>query len=125
MTIIGNLTSDPISRTTQNGKQVCNFTVAVSRRRTNDNETDYFRVSAWGGLAENCNRYLVKGKKVAVIGQVSVSTYKASNGDLRANLDVFAESVEFLSPAEKTAQNAPQGPLQANEYIVVDEKPPF
>ena len=127
LNIIGGLTRDPESRTTQSGKQVCTFSIAVTRR--NDREkSDFFRVSAWGELGNNCARYLAKGKKVCVIGQVSVSTYTTQNGETRANMDVFAEKVEFLSPAGNTQQNAPQVPKTDAQsgFVQVDgEELPF
>ena len=127
LNIIGGLTRDPESRTTQSGKQVCTFTVGVNRR--NDREkSDFFRVNAWGELGNNCAKYLAKGKKVCVIGQVSVSTYTAQNGETRANMDVFAEHVEFRSPASQGQQNAPQAPktdAQSGFVQVDDEKLPF
>lgn len=129
LTIIGGLVRDPESRTTQSGKQVCTFTVGVNRR--NDKEkSDFFRVSAWGELGNNCARYLSKGKKVCVVGSVSVSTYTTQNGETRANMDVFAEKVEFLSPAGNAQQNAPQaapapqynGPQDNGGFVQVDEE---
>lgn len=111
LNIIGNVTNDPQTRSTPNGKQVCNFTVAVNRDKDN---ADFFRVSAWGNLADTCGRYLAKGRKVCVTGRVSVSTYVTQSGETRANLDVFAQTVEFLSPIEKTAQNAVKQPQNAN-----------
>ena len=127
LTIIGGLVRDPESRTTQSGKQVCTFTVGVNRR--NDREkSDFFRVSAWGVLGNNCAKYLSKGKKVCVIGQVSVSTYTTQNGETRANMDVFAEHVEFLSPASQGQQNAPQAPktdAQSGCVQVDSEELPF
>lgn len=102
LTIIGNLTKDPELRTTQDGTSVCNFTVAVNRKKVNGQpEADFFRVSAWRGLGENCSKYLTKGRKVCVVGPVSVRTY-TSNGESRASLEVIAEDVEFLSPKEET-----------------------
>lgn len=107
LNIIGGLTRDPESRTTQSGKQVCTFTVGVNRR--NDREkSDFFRVNAWGELGNNCARYLSKGKRVRVTGSVSLSTYTAQDGTTRANLEVLAQDVEFLSPASQGQQNAPQ-----------------
>ncbi|MEA4928574.1 MAG: single-stranded DNA-binding protein [Candidatus Limiplasma sp.] len=103
LTIIGNLTRDPESRTVDAESAVCSFTVAVNKRTRSDHpEADYFRVSAWGKLGENCQRYLVKGKKVAVVGPVSVSSYEAKDGSgTRYTLEVRAEDVEFLSPQER------------------------
>ena len=102
LTIIGNLTRDPEQRTTPSGSTVCTFTVAVNRRNRRDAqngqpEADFFRVSAWNQLGENCARYLAKGRKVAVVGPVSVHTYQGNDGQTRASLEVMANDVEFLS----------------------------
>ena len=117
LTIIGNLTRDPELRTTQSGISVCSFTVAVNRRKTQQNqnpEADFFRVTAWRERGELCAKWLVKGKKVCVIGPVSVSTYNGQDGKTYANLEVTAEEIEFLTPAgqvetqQVTPQPAPQ-----------------
>lgn len=117
LTIIGNLTRDPETRTTQSGKTVCSFTVAVNRR-TQD-EADYFRVSAWGKLGDSCQNYLAKGRKVAVVGSVSVNAYTTQNGENRASLEVFAQDVEFLSSKNEGQQNA--APVQDKGYVEVDD----
>ena len=100
--IIGNITKNPELRVTPGGISVCSFTVAVDRRRREETEADYFRVTAWRDQAESCGKYLKKGNKVAVVGSVSVSTYQDRNGTTRASLDLQAQDVEFLSPKEKT-----------------------
>lgn len=107
LTIIGNLTRDVELRTTQSGKSVANFTVAVNRRAKPGEkaEADFFRVSVWDKQAETCQKYLAKGRKVCVIGSVSVNTYNANDGSTRAMLEVFAQDVEFLDSAK---QDAPQ-----------------
>jgi single-strand DNA-binding protein len=134
LTIIGNLTADPVSRTTQAGKNVTTFTVAVNRRKTanaGQQEADYFRVSAWGELGNLCHKWLIKGKKVCVVGHVSVSTYTTQNGETRANMDVFADSVEFLSPAntvpgeKPVQQEEPKTNTQGGFVQVNDEPLPF
>ena len=119
LTIIGNLTRDPELRTTTSGVNVCTFTVAVNRRKTANNqnpEADFFRVSAWRELGENCAKWLIKGKKVCVVGPVSVSTYQGQDGKTYANLEVLAQDVEFLSPAGVT-ENAPQQAQQTQMPI--------
>ena len=101
LTIIGNMTRDPELRTTSAGKEVCTFTVAVNRRKTGNNqqqEADFFRVSAWDGLAKSCGQFLAKGRKVAVVGSVSVHTFQTQTGETKAQLEVNASDVEFLSP---------------------------
>lgn len=110
LTIIGNLTREPETRTTQSGKNVCTFIVAVNRR--NDG-ADYFRVSAWGQLGEICQKYLAKGRKVAVVGPVTVRSYTANDGSTRFSLEVTADDVEFLSSrSEDAAGYAPAAPAQ-------------
>lgn len=101
MIIIGNLTRDPELRTTQSGINVCTFTVAVNRRKQQQDsqpEADFFRVTAWRELGVICGKFLQKGKKVCVIGSVSLNTYKGQDGVTHASLEVMAQDVEFLSP---------------------------
>lgn len=99
--LIGNLTKDPETRSTASGVTVCSFTIAVNRRY-GDKETDFFRINAWRALGDNCSRYLSKGRKVAVTGELQARQYTDKAGNVRLSLDVDAEEVEFLSPNEKT-----------------------
>ena len=128
LTIIGNLTRDPELRTTSAGVSVCSFTVAVNRRNRNNQsgqpEADFFRVSAWRERGETCAKYLTKGKKVCVIGPVSVKTYQANDGTTKASLEVTADDVEFLSARDQ--ENAPEVDQQSG-YVKanVDDELPF
>lgn len=100
ITIIGNLTKEPELRSTQAGVNVCGFTVAVNRPKTPNNPNpgaDYFNVNAWRGLGENCAKFLDKGKKVCVVGRISLRTWE-KDGKHGASLEVLADDVEFLSP---------------------------
>ena len=99
--LIGNLTHDPETRSTPNGVTVCSFTIAVNRRfasQGGEKQTDFFRINAWRQLGDLCARYLTKGRKVAVIGELQARTYEAKDGTTRLSLDVSADEVEFLSP---------------------------
>ena len=113
LTIIGNLVRDPELRVTSQGINVCTFTVAVNRRNAKEGqpEADFFRVTAWRQLGENCGKFLAKGRKVAVVGMVSVSTYQANDGSTRAQMEVTADDVEFLSPKDQgfTRAELPEG----------------
>lgn len=131
LTIIGNLTRDPELRTTTSGISVCTFTVAVNRKRSTngDQETDYFRVTAWRERGEICAKYLAKGRKVCVVGPVSISVNTSeSNGKTYANLEVTAEEVEFLSSRQEQTAPAPEPVVRdpATNYEQVDtEDLPF
>lgn len=107
LTIIGNLVRNPELRTTPNGVNVCSFTVAVNKRNSGnngENEADFFRVSAWRGLADVCAKYLAKGRKVAVVGPVSIHTYTNQKGETKADMQVNADDVEFLSQRTEQTQ---------------------
>lgn len=95
-TLIGNLVRDPELRTTKDGIPVCAFTIAVNRGR--DKGADFFRVTTWRGLAENCAKYLAKGSKVGVVGAVSLNTYDGRDGKTHASIEINATEVEFLTP---------------------------
>ena len=129
LTIIGNLTKDPELRTTTSGISVCSFTVAVNRRRQQEGqpEADYFRVTAWRERGEICAKFLQKGKKVCVIGPVSVSTYQAQDGTTRAQLEILADEVEFISPRTESAPAAEpkRDPETRYEQVDIDDELPF
>lgn len=130
LTIIGNLTKDPELRTTQSGLNVCTFTVAVNRpkRDGQQQEADFFRVTAWRDMAVNCSKFLQKGKKVCVMGPVSVNTYTGNDGTTRASLEVTANDIEFLSPRVSDApvpQEAPTTDQQSGFQQVETDELPF
>lgn len=137
LTIIGNLTRDPELRTVRDGISVCSFTVAVNRRNSRQSaangqpEADFFRVTAWRQLGENCAKFLAKGRKVCVMGPVSASTYTANDGSTRVSLEVTADDVEFLSSrnddgapaynnAAPAAAAAPAPTAQNNGFTAVE-----
>lgn len=116
LTIIGNLTKSPELRHTQDGTPVCGFTVAVNRPKTKNNQdpgADYFNVSAWRTLGENCAKFLEKGKKVCVVGRISLRTWE-NEGKHGASLEVLANDIEFLSPRVSDA------PIPAETSVPVD-----
>ncbi|MBN1562957.1 MAG: single-stranded DNA-binding protein [Anaerolineae bacterium] len=100
--IIGNVGREPEMRYTQSGVAVCDFSVAVSRnwtdRNTNERreETTWFKVSAWRGLAETVNQYVHKGMQIMVAGRVTASAYIGQDGEARASLEITAQDIQFL-----------------------------
>ena len=102
--LIGNLTRDTELRQTPNGVSVCTFSIAVSRDYTNSDgskETDFFNIVVWREKGENCNKYLKKGKKVAVVGSLQNRSYEDNDGAKRYVTEIIASDVEFLTPKEQ------------------------
>lgn len=97
--LIGNLTRDPDGGSTANGILYCRFTLAVQRRHTDANgqrPADFLNVVCWRGHAENCLKYLGKGRKVAVTGRIETHSYEGNDGQKRFATEIVAEEVEFM-----------------------------
>lgn len=111
ITIIGNVVHTPEKRNTQSGVSVCKFSVAVKRKfrdkDTGEYATDFFDVQAWRQLADLCERYLEKGKKVAVTGSMQMREYDGKDGGKRRVWELMADEVEFLSARSEGTADAP------------------
>ena len=97
--LIGRLTRDPeLSYTPNTQTAVCRFTLAVDRprRQGEDQGADFIRITVWGKQAETCDRYLSKGRQVAVLGRIQTGSYKNREGVTVYTTDVVADRVEFL-----------------------------
>nr|MBQ4455291.1 single-stranded DNA-binding protein [Clostridia bacterium] len=100
--LIGRLARDPeLSYTPNTQTAVGRFTIAVDRpkRDGEDQGADFIRITVWGRQAETCDRYLAKGRQVAVHGRIQTGSYKDRNGETVYTTDVVADRVEFLGSA--------------------------
>ena len=120
--LIGRLTRDPEVRYTAGTQMaVCTFTVAIDRpvRSGGEKQTDFPRVTVFGKQAENCERFLAKGRLVGVQGRLQTGSYTNKDGATVYTTDVVADRVEFLEFAEreqsKEQETVPQG------FAAVDE----
>ena len=126
--IIGNLGRDPEMRYTPSGQGVTDFSVATSNKYTTSDgnqvdETTWFRITTWGKLAEVCNQYLKKGRRVLVEGRLkpdkdtgSPRVYTRQDGTSGASYEITAETVKFLSPlSEDQSGNASSSSNQVSE----------
>lgn len=101
--IIGNLGRDPEMRYTPSGQPVTQFTVAVNRNYKNQagewqEETEWFRIVAWGPLAERTAEYLRKGRKVYVEGRLQSRQWEGQDGQKRYTTELVANTVTPLDP---------------------------
>ena len=98
--IIGRLVEKPIVEENENGKKVCNITLAVPRDFKNDEgiyETDFIKCTLCNVIAENTAEYCKKGDLVGVKGRLETSVYEKENGEKYRITSVVAEKVSFLS----------------------------
>lgn len=108
ITIIGNLGTDPEMRYMPSGDAVTSFSVATNYRyRTRDgeqrDETEWFRINAWGRLAETTNQYLEKGRLVYIEGRLSSRSWQGQDGQTRFSNEIRAQEVKFLSGSGQTS----------------------
>ena len=100
--LIGRLTKDPeIKYIPQSEMAVANFTLAVNRPLAKEKTADFIRIVCFGKTAENCEKYLAKGRLVGIQGRIQTGSYKTKDGETRYTTDVYADRVEFLEWGEK------------------------
>jgi single-strand DNA-binding protein len=108
--LIGNLGKDPDMNYTTNGIPVTKFTLAVSRKvkvaagSEMKEETEWFNIIVWRNLAEICNEFLKKGKKVYIEGRLAQRKYTDREGIQRVAVEVIANDMEMLSPKQQAAE---------------------
>ncbi len=113
--IVGNVGRDPELRYLQSGVPVCSFSVAVTERWTDrqSNErkekVNWYRVSAWRGLAETCSQYVRKGMQIMVAGTPSASAYLDQSGQPQATLELTARDVQFLGSRDGGGSGGERG----------------
>ena len=127
----GRLTRDPEVRYTPDSQlAIASFSVAVDRGKNKNGEdmgADFIPVKVFGKQAENCERYLAKGCRVAVQGKIQTGSYEDKNGQKVFTTDVIAQRVEFIDFKDKTPQNANVGEIEgfAGFARVDDSEVPF
>lgn len=114
ITIVGNVGRDPEVRFTAGGKSVTSFSVAVSTGKKNadgswTDETDWFRVAAFGDMGERVSEQLRRGSRVLVLGRFKARTWTDKDGAAKTSLEVAASKVVPLDKREAGAPAAPEG----------------
>ena len=132
--LIGRLTRDPEIRYTAGTQMaVATFTVAIDRpvRAGAEKQTDFPRVTVFGKQAENCERFLAKGRLVGIQGRIQTGSYTNKDGATVYTTDVVADRVEFLEWGDRAERTAPRqsgmGGFDAapEGFSAIDEDIPF
>ena len=135
--LAGNLGKDPEVRFLANEQVVANFSLAINRRWKGSDgemkeETTWVDCSAFGKVAENVGKYLVKGSSCFVEGRLKLETWEDKNdGKKRSRMKVVAEAVQFLSYKDRgegkpvDGEDVPSGPATPAAAKPLDDEPPF
>jgi len=129
VTLIGRLCADPVVRYTGDQMAVASFTLAVDRpkRADKEKETDFPKVTVFGKQAENCERFLKKGRLVAIEGRIQTGSYINKEDVKVYTTDVVANRVEFLEWGDKETEGtqAPKEDYPTGFQVIDDDDIPF
>jgi single-strand DNA-binding protein len=132
ITLVGNLGSDPEMRYTPSGLPVTTFSLAVSKSWTTQDgqrqdKTTWFRITAWRAQAETCSKYLTKGQRVLVAGELDEARiWTDKEGNPRVSLEVTAQVVRFLSTrADSMGGSSGPSAQENNSEVSAEEDIPF
>lgn len=125
VTLIGRLTKDPETRYTPDTQMaVTRFSIAIDRGK--DKGADFPNIVVFGKQAENCEKYLKKGRMVAIQGRIQTGSYEKSDGTKVYTTDVVTDRVEFLGEKATPAAEPTKEPEYVPEgYTQIDEDIPF
>lgn len=117
---IGNLGNDPELKYSSSGSPFLRFNVATNGRRRDEagtwsDYTEWLRVTIFGARAESLSQHLKKGLRVYVSGRLEAKPWTSSQGDIRAGLELIADTVEFMSARNEDGQQQPARPSQRND----------
>lgn len=118
ISVLGRLASD-VTTNEVNGRSVANFRIAAqTRRKGKDGQyiTNFYNVAVWGAAGENAAKYLKKGHRAGVSGELVIRPYAGSDGTNHIAVEIDANSVDFVetkSEAEAKAGNTAAAPAQA------------
>ena len=137
--LIGRLVKEPELRYIQGSDNAyCRFTLAVDKGMSKEKKqeaelnnrptADFINIVVWGRQAENCQKYLQKGKNVAIQGRLQSGSYTAQDGTRRFVTEVWAERVQFIDWGEKDEKEKEDDPFSGWDLGLTeakDEEIPF
>lgn len=113
----GRLTAEPELKQTQSGVPVCSFSIAVNRRFSKEGEqqqADFFNVTAWRSTAEFVSKYFRKGSSICVVGSLQNRSWTDQQGQKRYATDIIADEVNFVDSKNDSGQAGTAG---AGSYV--------
>lgn len=125
--LMGNLGQDPELRYTANGTAVCTLSIATTEVRNDPNagrqeRTEWHRVVVWNKQAENCAKYLAKGRTVYVEGRIQTRSWDDQSGQKRYTTEVVAQTVQFIGN-NSTSQGRDQYHDQTQNFTPPPQNP--
>lgn len=123
--LLGRLTRDPEQRTTASGKNVVSFSIAVDRQ-SQDDQADFFNITAWDKLGDLVMQYLSKGRRVLIQGRLRQDSWEDKDtGKRQSRIEVTASDVTFLDGpnGDNSGSAAPKTTKKEEIVTEIDDKP--
>lgn len=123
--LLGRLTRDPEQRTTASGKNVVSFSIAVDRQ-SQDDQADFFNITAWDKLGDLVMQYLSKGRRVLIQGRLRQDNWEDKDtGKRQSRIEVTASDVTFLDGpnGDNSGSAAPKTTKKEEVVTEIDDKP--
>ena len=123
--LLGRLTRDPEQRTTASGKNVVSFSIAVDRQ-SQDDQADFFNITAWDKLGDLVMQYLSKGRRVFIQGRLRQDSWEDKDtGKRQSRIEVTASDVTFLDgpSGDNSGSAAPKTTKKEEVVTEIDDKP--
>ena len=123
--LLGRLTRDPEQRTTASGKNVVSFSIAVDRQ-SQDDQADFFNITAWDKLGDLVMQYLSKGRRVLIQGRLRQDSWEDKDtGKRQSRIEVTASDVTFLDgpSGDNSGSAAPKTTKKEEVVTEIDDKP--
>ena len=113
----GRMTADPELKTTPSGVSVTSFSIAVKRKNTKEDKTDFINCIAWRGTAEFIQKYFSKGSSICVVGNLQTRTWEDGNGNKRYATEVIVEEASFVDSKSDAPGNTFTAPTNGTETV--------
>lgn len=123
--LLGRLTRDPEQRTTASGKNVVSFSIAVDRQ-SQDDQADFFNITAWDKLGDLVMQYLSKGRRVLIQGRLRQDSWEDKDtGKRQSRIEVTASDVTFLDGpnGDNSGSVVPKTTKKEEVVTEIDDKP--
>ena len=117
---IARLVTEPSVKVAQTGNKICSFRIAIDDGWGEKKHTDFLNVTCFGKQAENCEKYLAKGRQVAIEGKIHTDSYENKDGRKVYTTDIWANNVEFIGGKGESNTSAPKQTTIPQGFEAVD-----
>ena len=115
--LLGNLGGDPEARTTTNGMNVVNFSLATTEKWKGESKTEWHKIVVFGKLAEICEKFLRKGSSVYIEGRIQTRGWEDKEGNKRSSTEIVANTMQMLGDKTESKPEPKAEPTEESDVL--------